>query len=93
MGLSSGSEVLLFFYLETSNQNKQCYRGTSMGGIKTQLGPVCRDLSLPAPDGPKRWIVNCPHVLCCASCFSHVRLLVTLWTVAHQAPLSMGFSR
>ena len=22
-----------------------------------------------------------------------VRLLVTLWTVAHQAPLSMGFSR
>ena len=24
---------------------------------------------------------------------SHVRLLATLWTVAHQAPLSMGFSR
>ena len=24
---------------------------------------------------------------------SHVRLFVTLWTVAHQAPLSMGFSR
>ena len=23
---------------------------------------------------------------------SHVRLFVTLWTVAHQAPLSMGFS-
>ena len=27
------------------------------------------------------------------SCFSHVRLFVTLWTVACQAPLSMGFSR
>ena len=27
------------------------------------------------------------------SCFSHVQLLVTAWTVAHQAPLSMGFSR
>ena len=27
------------------------------------------------------------------SCFSHIWLLVTLWTVAHQAPLSMGFSR
>ena len=27
------------------------------------------------------------------SCFSHVRLFVTLWTVGHQAPLSMGFSR
>ena len=24
---------------------------------------------------------------------SHVRLFVTPWTVAHQAPLSMGFSR
>ena len=27
------------------------------------------------------------------SCFSHVWLFVTLWTVAHQTPLSMGFSR
>ena len=27
------------------------------------------------------------------SCFSHVWLFVTLWTVAHQAPLSMEFSR
>ena len=25
--------------------------------------------------------------------YSHVRLFVTPWTVAHQAPLSMGFSR
>ena len=25
--------------------------------------------------------------------FSHVRLFETVWTVAHQAPLSMGFSR
>ena len=27
------------------------------------------------------------------SCFSHVQLSATLWTVACQAPLSMGFSR
>ena len=27
------------------------------------------------------------------SSFSYVRLCATLWTVAHQAPLSMGFSR
>ena len=27
------------------------------------------------------------------SCFSHVQLFVTLWTVAHQAPLSIRFSR
>ena len=25
--------------------------------------------------------------------FSHVRLFATLWTVARQAPLTMGFSR
>ena len=28
-----------------------------------------------------------------AKCFSHVQLSVKLWTVAHRAPLSMGFSR
>ena len=27
------------------------------------------------------------------SCFSHVQLFAALWFVAHQAPLSMGFSR
>ena len=27
------------------------------------------------------------------SCFSPVRLLATLWTIAHQFPLSTGFSR
>ena len=26
-------------------------------------------------------------------CFSHVQLFATLWTVAPQAPLSLGFSR
>ena len=31
--------------------------------------------------------------VCMPSCFSQVRLSVTLWTVACQAPLSVGFSR
>ena len=31
--------------------------------------------------------------MCMLSCFSHVLLFATLWTVAHQAPLFMGFSR
>ena len=30
---------------------------------------------------------------CILSRFSHIRLFVTLWTVALQAPMSMGFSR
>ena len=29
----------------------------------------------------------------CAKLLSHVQLFATLWTVAYQAPLSMGFSR
>ena len=31
--------------------------------------------------------------MCVLSHFSHVRLFMTLWTIARQAPLSMGFSR
>ena len=31
--------------------------------------------------------------LCVLSHFSRVQLFATLWTVTHQAPLSMGFSR
>ena len=31
--------------------------------------------------------------LCMLSCLSHVQLFATLWTMAHQAPLSMGFSK
>ena len=32
------------------------------------------------------------HV-CMLSCFSRVKLFATAWTVAYQAPLSVGFSR
>ena len=35
---------------------------------------------------------TCMHA-CVLSHFSLVRLVATPWTVAHQAPLSMGFSR
>ena len=31
--------------------------------------------------------------MCVLSCFSHVQLFATLWTIAHQTPLSMGFSK
>ena len=33
-----------------------------------------------------------PSLLLLVSRFSRVRLCATLWTVAHQAPLSMGFA-
>ena len=31
--------------------------------------------------------------VCVLSQFSHVQLFATLWTIAHQIPLSMGFSK
>ena len=31
--------------------------------------------------------------VCVLSCFSCVQLFVTLWTIVHQAPLSLGFPR
>ena len=34
--------------------------------------------------------IVCVYVLCC---FSRLRLFATLWIIAHQAPLSMRFSR
>ena len=36
-----------------------------------------------------------PKMLCACvlTCFSHVQLFMTPWTVACQAPLSMGFSK
>ena len=47
--------------------------------------------------GPLSWhVFFCVGYVCvCAvlNCFSCVRLSATPWTVAHQAPLPMGFSR
>ena len=37
-------------------------------------------------------VIYC-SIVCVLSCFSPVQLFLTPWTVAHQAPLSMGFSR
>ena len=39
------------------------------------------------------WPQHFSMAWCALSCFSRVRLFVTPWTVARQAPLSMGFSR
>ena len=37
--------------------------------------------------------VSLALLLVVVQCLSHVQLLTTLWTIAHQAPLSVGFSR
>ena len=38
-------------------------------------------------------IPKVPNLSCMLNSFSRVRLCVTPWTAAHQAPLSTGFSR
>ena len=35
----------------------------------------------------------CVYTRACTHMLSHVQLFVNLWTGAHQAPLSVGFSR
>ena len=40
-----------------------------------------------------RWDIPLHRVLMCTQSQSHVQLLVAPWTIAHQAPLSMGFFR
>ena len=56
-------------------------------------------LTLPSPAQPYKCISKCYFLYgnvprgCVLNYFSCVRLFVTLWTVAHQAPLSIGFSR
>ena len=41
----------------------------------------------------RKVFVFCTLVVLCAKSLSRVLLFATLWTVAHQAPLSVGFSR
>ena len=49
------------------------------------------DFFLTCNQNPK--ILGCIKLCVCARVLSHVQLFATPWTVAHQAPLSIGFSR
>ena len=49
--------------------------------------------SLATPYNGRDYIHMCIVCVCVLSHFSHGQLFVALWTVAHQAPVSMGFSR
>ena len=58
------------------------------------------DSSAPGPSVPGilqarilEWVAISFSNACMLSHFSRVRLYVTLWTAAHQVPLSTGFSR
>ena len=59
-------------------------------------GNKTKHMSVLLPFGTLVCVCVCVCVcacMCVLSCFSPVQLCATLWTVAHQAPLSMGFSK
>ena len=62
------------------------WRRSPAGGHSNPLQYSC--LENPMDRRGRRGTVH----VCMLSCFSPVRLFVTPWTVARQAPLSMGFS-
>ena len=45
------------------------------------------------PGPPSALVATTLSACGCAQPLSHVQLFATLWTIARQAPLSMGFSR
>ena len=74
-------------YCEVTGEKcrKTSWRGGGPGGRRkkrTQNPVSCSERSAAVPSSA-----------CMLSHFSRVRLFVTPWTVAHQAPLSMGFFR
>ena len=68
------------FWRKTSNPNLKIKDHSNLDVIPNKTLSLTLSLSL------------VPRA-CVLSCFSCVQLFATLWTVAHQAPLSMGFSR
>ena len=63
------------------------YRLSHQGSPLRSLGPLTVKGTF-----TKLREIDCMHA-CTLSRFSHVQLCATLWTAAHQAPLSTGFSR
>ena len=70
--------------------------GTTLGrtcvfGTRSRL-PTSGEKNKPQPCLSSTISVTFSLCVCVLSCFSHVWLFVTLWTIALQTPLSMGFS-
>ena len=66
-----------------------CCWGSSQPRDRTHICIVGDSLPLSHLGSPQPRYMR----VCVLSCFRHVRLVATLWTIAHQAALSMGFPR
>ena len=66
----------------------------SHGQIRRALGTL-KEKGISNQNGgkTKRTVCEAENVIWCVCGLSHGRLFATPWTVAHQAPLSRGFSR
>ena len=74
--------------LQNGEKQSQVCSGSAVG-VSWMQAPAYR---VSKRKGSNCW--GCPRTTACVlSRFSHVQLFVTPWTVAHQSPLSMGFSR
>ena len=95
--LSRDSEIYGRAFAEMAKRGKYHERppreDATLNGMCIEWG-----LSLTDDIGKRIHIVNVgkkriDHYTCLPNCFRRVRLSATPWTAAHQAPLSMGFSR
>ena len=58
-------------------------------GLQEAFSQVFVEWTTTVPHTPSHY----NHFVCMLSCFSHVQLFMTLWTIACQASLSVGFSQ
>ena len=92
------------WFLSPKEKVVECRHASTEGALDASV-PVreqvqTREMAGPCPHSSV--IAKSVHVcvcvcarvcVCVLSCFSHVWLFATPWTIAHQSPLSMGFSR
>ena len=90
--LGNGHWELTWFHVaqqtvaEWREHRSQRGRGSNPGPAPSSCGTLRKPLKTSGLHLPNEGV-------CLPSCFSRVQLVVTLWTVACQTPLSMGFSR
>ena len=94
--LLSTDKICMIFYAEVGSNQKPMWMLPTLRSI---LSPSVTIDSTPITTNqvfllPLRSIPSPVHCIpaCMLSHFSHAPSFETLWTVAHQAPLSMGFS-
>ena len=79
--------------MKTKSENTGYLWGRQRDGIVLRLGSGLRRVQFIIEFHNICYISFCIYQIMCVSvlsCFSHVRLFVTLWTVAHQAPTIHG---